>query len=283
VNPVNNQVVKALVQKDLKSTFSSKKVWVPMVIASVLICIVFPLVFAYIGTQTQLLNKDMGDTRQLVDTFMKSFPENELKDTVVALPTLGLQFVYLFCSFMIAPFFLLISIINSMVTASNSFAGEKERKTLEGLLFAPISIKDLFLAKVIASFIPTMAITYIAFIVDVIFINLITYSAIKEQLLLSPTWILLMLWVVPILVLFNILVNIFISAKVKTFQEAQQFAGILVLPVIGIFVGQVSGVFFINPLILFILGLVLLIGNIILLKLMTKFNRRNALFESQIH
>jgi ABC-2 type transport system permease protein len=280
---MNKEVVKALVHKDLKSTFSSKKVWVPMVIVSVVICTLLPLVFAYIGTQTELLSKDSGDTKQIVDTFINQFPESETKEKVLSLPNRGLQFLYLFCSFMIAPFFLLVSIINSMVTASNSFAGEKERKTLESLLFAPISVKDLFLGKVLASFIPTMLMTYGVFILDVILVNLLTYSVFQELLFLSPTWLVLMFWVVPILVLFNILVNVFISAKVKTFQEAQQFAGILLLPIIGLFVGQISGLFFINPLLLFILGLVLLIGNLILLKFMAKFNQRNALFESQIH
>jgi ABC-2 type transport system permease protein len=280
---MNKEVVKALVHKDLKSTFSSKKVWVPMVIVSVVICTLLPLVFAYIGTQTELLSKDSGDTKQIVDTFINQFPENETKEKVLSLPNMGLQFLYLFCSFMIAPFFLLVSIINSMVTASNSFAGEKERKTLESLLFAPISVKDLFLGKVLASFIPTMIMTYSVFVLDVILVNLLTYSIFQELLFLSPTWLVLMFWVVPILVLFNILVNVFISAKVKTFQEAQQFAGILLLPIIGLFVGQISGLFFINPLLLFILGLVLLIGNFILLKFMAKFNQRNALFESQIH
>jgi ABC-2 type transport system permease protein len=280
---MNKEVVKALVHKDLKSTFSSKKVWVPMVIVSVVICTLLPIVFAYIGTQTEILSKDSGDTKQVVDTFINQFPESEAKEKVLSLPNMGLQFLYLFCSFMIAPFFLLVSIINSMVTASNSFAGEKERKTLESLLFAPISVKDLFLGKVLASFIPTMLMTYSVFILDVILVNLLTYSVFQELLFLSPTWLVLMFWVVPILVLFNILVNVFISAKVKSFQEAQQFAGILLLPIIGLFVGQISGLFFINPLLLFILGLVLLIGNLILLKFMAKFNQRNALFESQIH
>lgn len=280
---MNNQVVKALVEKDLKSTFSSKKVWVPMVVVSFLLCTLLPTAFALIGTQTELFSKDTGDMKQLVDTFIKGFPEHEIKDKVLALPNMGLQFLYLFLSFMIAPFFLLVSIINSMVTASNSFAGEKERKTLESLLFSPISVKDLFLGKVLASFIPTMAITYLVYIIDIIILNLMTYSSFDEFVLLSPTWLVLMFWVVPILVLFNILINVLVSAKVKTFQEAQQFAGLLVLPAIALMVGQVTGIFFINPMILLIIGLVLLIGNFILLKLMAKFNQRNALFESQIH
>jgi ABC-2 type transport system permease protein len=280
---MNKYVVKALVEKDLKSTFSSKKVWVPMVLVSLLLCTLLPVVLTIIGTQTELFSKESADLKQMVDNFIKGFPDHEIKDTVVALPNMGVQFLYLFLSFLIAPIFLLVSIINSMVTASNSFAGEKERKTLESLLFAPISVKELFLGKVLASFIPTMAITYLVYIIDIILLNLLTYSTFKELVFLSPTWLVLMLWVVPILVLFNILVNVLISAKVKTYQEAQQFAGLLVLPVIGLLVGQLSGLFFINPLILFILGIALLIGNFLLLKLMARFNKRNELFESQIH
>jgi ABC-2 type transport system permease protein len=280
---MNKHVVRALVEKDLKSTFSSKKVWVPMVLVSLLLCTLLPVVLTIIGTQTELFSKESADLKQTVDSFIKGFPDHEIKDTVVALPNMGVQFLYLFLSFLIAPIFLLVSIINSMVTASNSFAGEKERKTLESLLFAPISVKELFLGKVLASFIPTMAITYLVYMIDIILLNLLTYSTFKELVFLSPTWLVLMLWVVPILVLFNILVNVLISAKVKTYQEAQQFAGLLVLPVIGLLVGQLSGLFFINPLILFILGIALLIGNILLLKLMARFNKRNELFESQIH
>jgi ABC-2 type transport system permease protein len=280
---MNKFVVRALVEKDLKSTFSSKKVWVPMVLVSLLLCTLLPVVLTIIGTQTELFSKESADLKQTVDNFIKGFPDHEIKDTVLALPNMGVQFLYLFLSFMIAPIFLLVSIINSMVTASNSFAGEKERKTLESLLFAPISVKELFLGKVLASFIPTMAITYLVYIIDIILLNLLTYSTFKELVFLSPTWLVLMLWVVPVLVLFNILVNVLISAKVKTYQEAQQFAGLLVLPVIGLLVGQLSGLFFINPLILFILGITLLIGNFLLLKLMAKFNKRNELFESQIH
>jgi ABC-2 type transport system permease protein len=280
---MNKYVVRALVEKDLKSTFSSKKVWVPMVLVSLLLCTLLPVVLTIIGTQTELFSKESADLKQMVDNFIKGFPDSDIKDTVLALPNMGMQFLYLFLSFMIAPIFLLVSIINSMVTASNSFAGEKERKTLESLLFAPISVKELFLGKVLASLIPTMAITYLVYIIDIILLNLLTYSTFKELVFLSPTWLVLMLWVVPILVLFNILVNVLISAKVKTYQEAQQFAGLLVLPVIGLLVGQLSGLFFINPLILFILGIALLIGNFLLLKLMARFNKRNELFESQIH
>jgi ABC-2 type transport system permease protein len=93
----------------------------------------------------------------------------------------------------------------------------------------------------------------------------------------------LMFWVIPILVLFNIILNVLISAKVKSFQEAQQFGGILVLPIVGIIISQASGMFFLSPLTLILTGAALLIGNLFLIKLVTKFNNRNTLFQSQIH
>jgi hypothetical protein len=41
--------------------------------------------------------------------------------------------------------------------------------------------------------------------------------------------------------------------------------------------------FFLSPLTLFLIGAGLLIGNLFLIKLVTKFSNRNALFQSQIH
>ncbi|WP_142922556.1 hypothetical protein [Neobacillus notoginsengisoli] len=88
--------------------------------------------------------------------------------------------------------------------------------------------------------------------------------------------------VTPALVLFTIILNVLVSAKVKTFQEAQ-FGGLLVLPVVGILISQATGLFFLSPLILVMIGVLLLAANAVLLKVITKFNQRNALFESQIH
>lgn len=135
----------------------------------------------------------------------------------------------------------------------------------------------------IASFIPTIVITFVAFLLNAVIVNLITYRIFNEILFLNSTWLLLMFWVIPALVIFNIVLNVLVSARVKSFQEAQQFGGIMVLPVVGLIISQVSGLFFLSPLTLFLIGVGLLVANGILLKLITKFNQRNTLFESQIH
>ena len=280
---MNKNIILTIVQKDIKATFSSKKVWVPMIITALLICIVIPSCIAFFGLRFDLVGSSAQDIEKPLNAFIKEFPNEEMRNTLAALPTLSYKFVYFFLTFMMIPFFLMVAIINSMVTSSNSFVGEKERNTLETLLFAPISIKDLFLGKVLASIIPTLCISFAAFIISFIIVNIITYPYFKVILYFNSTWMILMFWVIPILVLFNIILNVLISSKVKTFQEAQQFGGLLVLPIVGIIISQASGMFFLSPLLLFLIGAGLLIANLILIKLVTKFNNRNALFQSQIH
>jgi ABC-2 type transport system permease protein len=280
---MNKSTVLTIANKDLKATFSSKKVWVPMIIVAVMLCIIIPAGMAYGGLHFDMVGESSADIEKTINSFVQSFPNEEMRHTLAALPTLGYKFVYFFLTFMLIPFYLMVAIINSMVTASNSFVGEKERNTLETLLFAPISIKDLFLGKVLASLIPTLTITFTAYFINLIIVNIITYPYFGELLFINSTWLILMFWVIPTLVLFTIILSVFISAKVKSFQEAQQFGGILVLPVIGIVISQASGLFFLSPLILFLIGAGLLLANSILLKIITKYNQRNTLFTSQIH
>jgi hypothetical protein len=57
-----------------------------------------------------------------------------------------------------------------------------------------------------------------------------------------------------------------VSAKSETFQEAQQVSGLLVLPVILVLIGQMTGVLLISHIVMFISGGVLLILDYILIK-----------------
>ncbi len=254
-----------------------------MIILPVFLCILFPALFAYIGIHTSFLGDSGNDLEKPINDLIRSFPDEKMRSTLASLPTLEYKSVYFFVNFMMIPFFLMAAIINSMVTASNSFAGEKERHTLETLLFAPISVKELFVGKVIAAFIPSLLISLAAFIINAVMVNLITYPYFKEVLFLNSTWLLLMLWVIPAVVIFNIILNVLVSARVKSFQEAQQFGGMMVLPVVGLIISQASGMFFLSPFILLLIGAGLLIANVFLLKIITKYNQRNTLFESQIH
>ena len=279
---MNKQLIMAMVHKEIKILFSSKKVWIPMLIVPLLLCVLLPAGIAYVGIHTSYLSHLDQDVKMMATNFVQKFPDGELKETFLSFKKPNLQLTFLYLNFMIMPFFLMSSIINSSVVAANSFAGEKERKTLETLLFSPISVKELFVSKLLASFLPSFAITYLAFFLCVGLVNAIAYPSLHVWTFINMNWLWIMGWFVPILLVFNILLNIFVSAKVKTFQEAQQFGGIMILPVVGLVVSQSTGLFFVGNMTLFIAGIVLLVLNLLLLKIMMKYNQRHALFESQI-
>ena len=61
--------------------------------------------------------------------------------------------------YLLSPLLLVIPLMVSAVLAADAFAGEKERRTLEGLLLLPIADRDLFLAKVLSAYLPALVIT----------------------------------------------------------------------------------------------------------------------------
>jgi len=72
--------------------------------------------------------------------------------------------IVLLIGYLFAPFFLIMPLMFSTVIAAESFAGERERKTIEALLYTPATDTELFLGKVLAAFTPAVLITWGGFI-----------------------------------------------------------------------------------------------------------------------
>jgi hypothetical protein len=79
-------------------------------------------------------------------------------------------------------------------------------------------------------------------------------------------WLIIIFWISPAINLLSLIFTVMVSAKSETFQEAQQVSGLLVLPVILVLIGQMTGVLLISNLVMFIAGGVLLILDYILIK-----------------
>ncbi|MFW9948855.1 MAG: ABC transporter permease subunit [Candidatus Thorarchaeota archaeon] len=151
--------------------------------------------------------------------------------------------------------FLIMAVIIPITVASDSFAGEKERKTIEALLAAPISDSELFLGKVLVSFVPAVLITYLSATLYCILINLIV------QIFLLPNLPFLFIMIlVPVFALFSIELIVFVSVRVKGFREAQQLAILCIIPVIVIIFLNFIGI----PILFFPWNVLLLIGLIII-------------------
>ena len=271
-------ISKALIKKDMKDIFRSKTLLTTMIIIPIVFTIIFPAVVLG-GALLFDAEKIIGNDGQiLIDAFLKNTTDEEF-----FLYTLEQQIIYVFINFMMPTLFLLVPIITAMTVAANSFVGEKENRTLESLLFSPISIKTLFLSKILASLIPPLLVSIISFVICGVMINSLGYPLFGELIFPSGNWVALITCLSPMVILLSVLLNILISARVKTYQEAQNLGGVIVLPVIAMMIGQVSGLFLLGVQLIILISVGILIVNLVLWIRISKSIDRYVLFEKQIH
>lgn len=159
--------------------------------------------------------------------------------------------------FMILPVMIPVSI------SAYSIVGEKTTRSLEPLLATPITTTELLLGKTIAAIIPAVLVTWIAFIIYLIFARIMTSTAVFTRLL-DPMWFVAIFVVGPLLALMSVNIAIMISSRVNDPRVAEQLSGAVVLPIILVVVGQSTGLFILTRGFVLIFAFILLIIDIIL-------------------
>src|SRR5690606_20505744 len=145
------------------------------------------------------------------------------------------------------------------------FAGEKERKTLEALLYTPTSDGELYFAKVLSPWLAALGVTILALIGYSIVVNFVASPIVGRIFFPNLMWIALTLWVSPAAAGLGLGVMVLVSSRVNTFQEAYQLGGVVVVPILLLLFGQLGGVIFFSlPFVLFV-GLVLWLIDLALL------------------
>ena len=163
-------------------------------------------------------------------------------------------------------FFLLIPVIASSVMAANSFVGEKEKHTLETLLYSPLSLKQLFQSQILAGFSVGMLVSYISFAAMMIVLETEMYFLTGNVLMPDISWLIILLLIAPAVSLVAIAVTVRGSAKAQTIEEAQQRAVFLIFPILALVIGQFTGVILVNPGLLLGLGIILAVIDVLLMK-----------------
>jgi ABC-type Na+ efflux pump permease subunit len=156
-----------------------------------------------------------------------------------------------------APMFLIVPMMVASTIAAGSFAGEKERKTLEALLHTPTTDTELLIGKLLASWVPAFLIALGAFVLYGVVANLSAWRVMGGIFFPSPMWIALVLWLAPAAAGLGLGAMILVSSKVSTFQDAYQLGAMVVLPVLLLVFGQVAGVLYLNVLAVMLTGLLL--------------------------
>lgn len=178
------------------------------------------------------------------------------------------------------PFLVLFQVIPLVVPitiASYSIIGEKQQHSLEPLLATPIRTWELLVAKALSAAIPGVLSTWWGFAAFVLAGRLFASDQIYTHLLLSPTWLLAIVLLAPLFTFCAVGMGIIISTRVKDPSSAQQLGSLLILPVIGLLVAQLSGLVQVG--VGLVLGIALAVGllDLILLAVAIRLFRREEI------
>ena len=270
---MNLEHIVAIASKDLLEVRQNTSAWAAMVILPLIFVVAFPLAILLLPSNPQLAGEMAADPDLVM--FIEGLPPS-MSQHLVGLDV-SQQMVVILIGFFLAPFLLIMPLMCSTIIAAESFAGERERKTIEALLYTPTSDRDLFLGKVLAAFVPSVLLTWLSFAVYTLVVNTVGFSFMGRIWFPIPTWWPLMFWVAPALSALGIGASVIISAKTKTFMGAYQLSGSLVIVVLALIIGQVSGVVYLTVGVGLLTGLVLWIAAAILMTLGARTFTRSIL------
>jgi ABC-type Na+ efflux pump permease subunit len=129
----------------------------------------------------------------------------------------------------------LMPAVSAVGIAAGQFAGEKERGILTPLLASPASNLAIFAGKVLGAIMPPLLYAILA---ETVYVLGIAVFLGPSRLLLLPAWLsITMLALVPGVACFAAIVASLISSRVRTYNAAQQIAGLVLMPVWGVMLG----------------------------------------------
>jgi ABC-type Na+ efflux pump permease subunit len=261
-------------RKDLSEVARNWEVMAPMILLPVIITVLIPAIVTLVpDSMSGSSNSD------ILETILPNLPQ-DVRLMLSSLPE-GLQVMYIMLVYYFAPFFLIIPLMVSGVIASDSFAGEKERKTIEALLAAPFTDSELLMGKILVAFAPSIGVTLLGFTLYTVMVDALTLGRFGFLLLPNLTWLVMILCLAPAASLLGVGVTVIISSRVRGFREAQQLSALMVAPVLALLFGQAAGFLILGPVTLAVLTILLLVVDAALFGVgVSVFNREKILSQS---
>ena len=241
--------VKNVAKHDLRLVLSNKAVLVSVIITGGTFMVLLPI-GAALGL-SGIRATDADTALRLLSQFgaaaTATLPDSTPQD----------QMLYLILAQLMAPLFLMQPVMLTSVIAADSFAGERERKTLEYLLHTPTTEKEMLYGKMLAAWVPAVLLGIFG-VIPYLLVADYTLAPIVDGLALpNATWLTLMFFVTPGAAALALGLSVIISARVESFQAAYQSGPVVLLPMIAMMVGQFTGGVFLSAKVLVMVGLFL--------------------------
>lgn len=232
----------AIIKKDLKSVMDNRRMFASLLIVPLVLVVFLPSLFL-IMLRFAPADPNMQKMLELLPAAMRQGGWQQAAAGLMV-------------NFLLPSFFLMIPVMTASIMAASAFVGEKEKHTLETLLYCPLSVRQIFRAKVMASFLLSMLVSLISFAVMLLVTELESYFLLGTLLVPGINWLVILALVSPAISLIAVTLIVRGSAKAQTVEESQQSAVFLILPVILLVVGQTTGLMLVNGWVLLGLGVV---------------------------
>jgi ABC-2 type transport system permease protein len=218
----------AIARKDLSIATRSRGVRLPILLAPVVVLGLIPPLLVGAGWLISLRNlADQG-------LVTPATPQEQAWAMAIIDAEPWVAFVL---ESLLAPLFVLVPLVVAIVIAADSFAGERERGTLEALLHSPATDEELLTGKFLSSWIPAVTVALGGFILYTGVASLLVapYQSLSFP---PPAWVLLALWVAPAVAGLGLGLMVVISSRVDSLQAAHQLGALVIVPVMVLLIVQ---------------------------------------------
>lgn len=254
----------AMIYKDFRGVVSNRRLFASLLIVPIVLTVLLPSIFVIAGHFTP----DDPDLQQMLSLLPESIQESSLEQLIHRM----------LLNYILPVFFLMIPIMTASIMAASSFVGEKEKRTLETLFYAPLTLKEIFRAKVLACFLVSMLVSLISFAAMLLVLETELFFLTGSGLFPGISWLVILLLVSPAISLIAITLIVRQSAKAKTVEKSQQGAVFLIIPIVLLAIGQFTGVLMLSVWVLLALGvLCALVAGLLLKRAMGNFTYEKLL------
>lgn len=153
--------------------------------------------------------------------------------------------VYLLNQFMLM--FMMMPLIIPIAIAAYSIVGEKTTRSLEPLLATPITTEELLSGKALAAVVPAVLATWACFVVFMVAAPLVgAQPGVMQALVYNPVWLLAVFVAGPLMAVISVNLAVIVSSRVSDPRTAEQISAVVIVPLMAIVFGQISGVIVLN-------------------------------------
>ncbi len=231
---MNTRNLFRIAKKDWIEVRTNKELLLPLLLLPALLSIFLPLVFALV------MPLDPGTPEEILAMRIAFSIAYDVPDAGVA--------ILMMANSMLKPYILIIPTMVAMIIASDSIAGEKERKTIESFLVLPLTDREIVVGKVLGALVPSLVASWVSFLLMGLTLNIAGRPSLGNHLVIfeDPSWWLMNCLLVTILSFMSTLFMVLISAKVRNVKAAQQYAVVGIIPIVGLVISGLSQVFLLD-------------------------------------